>query len=102
MRRRANFPLLVASALLILQGALLYSSQREEYLPEIKPLSEFPLDLGDWHFYQEAAVETEIRDFLRADELLSRVYVDREKKSAADLFVAAFRTLSNGATPHSP
>ena len=92
----------IGSALLILQGALLYSSERPEFLPELKPLEQFPHDLGHWEFFQEAAIEPEIRDFLRADELLSRNYIDVSGKRAANLFVAAFRTLSNGASPHSP
>jgi EpsI family protein len=88
--------------LLILQGVLLHSSQRPEFLPDLKPLDGFPRDLGRWKFFQEAAIEPEIRDFLRADDLLSRNYVDETGKRAANLFVAAFRTLSNGASPHSP
>jgi len=93
---------LIATALLLLQGVLLRSSEREEYLPDIKPLANLPLDLGNWHFYQEAVIEPEIRDFLKADDLLSRVYIDETRKRGANLFVAAFRTLSKGASPHSP
>lgn len=88
--------------MLILQGVLLHSSQRPEVLPDLKPLDGFPRDLGHWKFFQEAAIEPEIRDFLRADDLLSRNYSDETGKRAANLFVAAFRTLSNGASPHSP
>jgi EpsI family protein len=99
MRKSA---ILAASALLILQGVLLHSSEREEYLPELKPLARLPLELGRWRFLQEAIVAPEIRDFLRADDILSRNYVDVPDMRAANLFVAAFRTLSNGASPHSP
>jgi EpsI family protein len=102
MRNLLKPSLLVASALLIMQAVLLHSSEREEYLPEIKPMSGFPLDLGDWHFLREAVVEPEIRDFLHADDLLSRVYADSSAQQGAELFVAAFKTLSNGAAPHSP
>ena len=102
MRNSVRFSVLLASALLILQGVLLYSSERDEYLPEIKPMADFPQNLGNWHFLQEAVVEPEIRDFLHADDLLSRIYVDSIAKHGANLFVAAFRTLSNGVAPHSP
>ena len=102
MRRLVMPAMLAASGLLIVQAALLHRSEREEYLPEIKPMSGFPVDLRGWHFFQEAVVEPEIHDFLRADDLLSRVYVDASGKHGANLFVAAFRTLSTGAAPHSP
>lgn len=102
MRNLLKPSLLVASSLLIMQAALLHSSEREEYLPEIKPMSEFPLELGNWHFLREAVVEPEIRDFLQADDLLSRVYADASGQRGAELFVAAFKTLSSGAAPHSP
>jgi hypothetical protein len=59
----------------------------------------FPPDLGKWHFLQDAVVEPEIRDFLRADDSLSRIYLDPAATRAANPFVAAFRTLSNGAAP---
>ena len=94
--------IIVGSTLLLLQGVLLHSSEREEYIPQLNALSDFPRDLGTWHFYEEAVVEPEIRDFLRADDLLSRVYADSSGKHGANLFVAAFRTLSKGASPHSP
>lgn len=94
--------LVVASALLLAQGALLHRSERDQFLPELKPLASFPRTIGNWTFLQDAVVEPEIRDFLKADDLLSRNYLDASGKGAANLFVAAFRTLSNGASPHSP
>jgi EpsI family protein len=58
--------------------------------------------MSSWQFYQEGVIDEEIRDFLKADDLLDRVYVNTSNRRGADLFVAAFRTLSTGATPHSP
>jgi EpsI family protein len=95
-------PLAVAAALLVVRGALLYSSERPEYLPPITPLGGFPLNVGNWRFIQEGVVDQDTRDFLKADEILDREYGNAATKSAANLFVAAFRTLSTGAAPHSP
>jgi EpsI family protein len=95
-------PLRVAAALLVVRGALLYSSERPEYLPPMTPLGGFPLSLGNWRFYQEGVVDQETRDFLKADDLLDRDYGNAATKRRASLFVAAFRTLSTGVGPHSP
>ncbi|HEY6344044.1 MAG TPA: EpsI family protein [Bryobacteraceae bacterium] len=95
-------PLRVAAALLVVGGAVLYSSERPEYLPPMAPLGGFPLSVGGWRFYQEGVVDEETRDFLKADDLLARDYGNAATKRRADLFVAAFRTLSTGAGPHSP
>jgi EpsI family protein len=95
-------PLWVATALLVVRGALLYSSERPEYLPPMVPLGGFPLNVGAWHFYEEGVVDQETRDFLKADDLMDRVYASAVTKRQANLFVAAFRTLSTGVGPHSP
>jgi EpsI family protein len=95
-------PLRVAAALLVVRGALLYSSERPEYLPPMAPLGGFPLSLGNWRFTQEGVVDQDTRDFLKADDLLDREYGNVATKRGANLFVAAFRTLSTGAAPHSP
>jgi EpsI family protein len=95
-------PLRVAAALLVVRGALLYSSERPEYLPPMAPLGGFPLSVGNWRFTQEGVVDQDTRDFLKADDLLDREYGNAATKRGANLFVAAFRTLSTGAAPHSP
>jgi EpsI family protein len=95
-------PLRVAAVLLVVRGVLLYTSERPEYLPPMAPLGGFPLSVGDWRFYQEGVVDQETRDFLKADDLMDRVYASAVTKRQANLFVAAFRTLSTGAGPHSP
>jgi EpsI family protein len=92
----------LATGLLVLRGVVLYSSQRPEYVPFMSPLAGFPLAVGDWRFYQEAVIDQETRDFLKADDLLNRIYVKQGSRRGADLFVAAFRTLSTGVAPHSP
>ena len=93
-------PLRVGTILLVLQGVVLYSSQRSEYLPVIRPLSEFPRGLGGWQAVHDGVVDDESRAILKADDLLSRLYASPSE--GADLFVAAFRTQRTGASPHSP
>jgi EpsI family protein len=95
-------PLRVAAVLLVVRGALLYSSERPEYLPPMVPLGGFPLSVGNWRFLEEGVVDQETRDFLKADDLMDRVYASAVTKRQANLLVAAFRTLSTGVGPHSP
>jgi len=51
---------------------------------------------------RKASSTQDTRDFLKADDLLNRIYVKDGNQRGADLFVAAFRTLSTGVAPHSP
>lgn len=92
--------LIAASVLLLGQAALVYSSVRREFVPNARPLEEFPKDLGAWRMQSEGVVEQEVRDVLRADDLLTRYYTG--EGAGATLFVAAFRSQRNGKAPHSP
>jgi len=89
----------LATGLLLLRAAMLDSSQGPEYVPEMPPLTEFPLSVGDWRFYQEGVIDEETRDFLKADDLRNRIYVKNGNQRGTNLFVAAFRTLTTGAPP---
>ena len=51
---------------------------------------------------RKASSTQDTRDFLKADDLLNRIYLKDGNQRGADLFVAAFRTLSTGVAPHSP
>ncbi len=99
-------PARVVTLLLVAQTAILYSSIREEYIPEGSPLAGLSHYLGAWQFYQEGLVEPEIQDVLQADDLLNRVYFRPAKAGGQPdigyLFVAAFRSQRNGKAPHSP
>lgn len=92
----------LATILLIAQAALLYSSIRPEAVPASLPLSQLPRAIGPWTLYQEGVVEPEIQDVLRADDLLTRTYINPGERAAATLFIAAFRSQRSGKTPHSP
>ena len=49
-------PAWVVTAVLALQGALLYSSIRPEAVPPSPPLAEVPKSLGAWTVMQEGVV----------------------------------------------
>lgn len=92
----------VLTAVLLLQGALVYGFKRPETIPQNRPLSETPTQFGGWALQQEGVVEKEVQDVLKADELLTRSYVNPDQRLAAHLFVAYFRSQRTGQTPHSP
>ena len=92
----------LATVLLLAQAALLYSSIRPEAVPPALPLSEFPRQIGAWTLHKEGTVEPEVQEVLRADDLLTRNYVNVAERMQADLFIAAFRSQRDGKTPHSP
>jgi EpsI family protein len=94
-------PVIAATLMLVIQAVLLSNATRAEYLPEIRPLSQFPRSFGPWQFAEEGVVDQASRDVLKADDLLNFSY-RRADGPVANLFVAAFRTQRTGATPHSP
>ena len=91
---------LAATAIIVIQGALLYSANRPETVPSSRPLAGVPAMLGLWRLTQEGLVDQETRDVLQADDLLNRYYSDGS--AGANLFVAAFRSQRTGKAPHSP
>jgi EpsI family protein len=92
----------ILTGVLLLQAALVYGFQRTELIPQNKPLSEVPGQLGSWNLQQEGVVEQEVQDVLKADELLTRTYVSMEERLGMHLFVAYFRSQRTGQAPHSP
>jgi EpsI family protein len=77
-------------------------------LPEIKdvvqerPLNALPGSFRGWNMTQEAKVEDEVQEVLRADDSLIRVYAGPDSMLSANLFVAFFRSQRYGQAPHSP
>jgi EpsI family protein len=84
----------------LLHGALLYSSIRPEVIPTSRPLAQVPTTLGGWQSVREVTVEPEVQDILKADDLLYRIYGERNR--ALSLFVAGFKSQRTGKAPHSP
>lgn len=95
-------PARLVTVFLVIQTAVLYSSIRTEYIPPSLPLEDVPRDLGVWRMAVQGVVDKETQEVLKADDTLSRWYVNTSNGAKASLFVAAFRTQRNGKAPHSP
>ena len=65
-----------------------------------QPLKMFPARLGPWMLTQEAVIEKEELDVLKADDTMNRWYQSPE--GVANLVVAFFKTQRTGQSPHSP
>ncbi|MBK9166148.1 MAG: EpsI family protein [Bryobacterales bacterium] len=94
-------PARILTIVLALQASVFYGTSRREEIPSIRPLSEFPVVLGDWSMTQEGYVDEETQAVLRADDTLTRVYAS-PGEGAASLFIAFFKTQRSGQAPHSP
>lgn len=92
----------VLSVVLAAQAILFYAASRGEKVPDAPPLELFPAQLTPWHETQDYPIEKEIRDQLRADDMLNRLYQDPQSDAMANLFVAYFKTQRTGQAPHSP
>src|SRR2546423_9592186 len=81
----------ILSAVLIAQAALFYSISHGENIPLLRPLSDFPTQIKDWKMAQEGFTDKETQAVLRADDTLTRWYVNQKDKISATLFVAYFK-----------
>jgi EpsI family protein len=90
------------SAVLIIQAGLLYGFNRTEITPAHKPLAEAPAAFGSWSQIGETAIEKDVQDVLKADDLLNRTYASAGHRIPANLFVAFFKSQRTGQAPHSP
>jgi EpsI family protein len=95
-------PARVLTVLLLAQLAGVFAVSRKELVPLARPLDQFPAVLGDWAMVEDAAVEKDVMDVLRADDVLSRTYADPVKQRGASLFIAYFKSQRAGQAPHSP
>jgi len=92
----------VLAVVLALQFALFYAvAVRAEDTPLVAPLSVFPSTVGPWHLYQESKIEPEMLEIIKADDTLSRSYLDGNGHGAY-LFIAFFKTQREGQATHSP
>ncbi len=64
------------------------------------PLGELPRSLGTWNAQTDYELDAQTVAVLRADDYVARHYSD--SRVAIDLFVAYYRTQSNGEAIHSP
>jgi EpsI family protein len=91
------------SLTLLAQAVLYYAvASRAEKVPVARPLGEFPVNVGGWQMIRQSQIEKDVLDVLKADDTLSRAYLNPGKTSAANLFIAFFKTQRSGQAPHSP
>jgi len=102
MKILRNRTFLWSTLALLLQAAAFYGFSRGENAPSIAPLSLFVKQAGSWEMREEGVVEKDVQEVLRADDTLTRVYVNQASQDAASLFIAFFRSQRAGQAPHSP
>jgi EpsI family protein len=92
----------VVTLVLVLHAVLFYSLSHGEAVLLVRPLAEFPKQLGDWRMVQEDVLDQETRNILKADDYLTRDYASSTSDEPVNLYVAFFKTQRTGQTPHSP
>jgi EpsI family protein len=92
----------VLTLVLVVQATLFYTASNGERVPEGKQLALFPAQIRNWQMVQDAPIEQEVLDQLKADDTLNRMYANPQSRTAINLFVAYFKTQRTGQSPHSP
>jgi len=92
----------ILTVVLLAQASLFYGFSRRENVPGHKLLENFTLPSNSWTMAEDSKLDEETLKILNADDILSRVYVDKQTGKAATLFVAYFETQRTGKVPHSP
>jgi EpsI family protein len=99
---KSPYAVALTIVLLLQAGALYAVASRPELATPIIPLGLFPVTLPGWTMVQDAPLEPEVLDMLKADDVMNRVYVDSARTVNVNLFVAYFKTQRYGQSPHSP
>jgi len=94
--------LIVLSIVLAAQALAYQTFTKSEKVAAVRPLVQFPAQIGTWVKTQEGYVDEATQAVLQADDTLNRSYGSNASGFGANLFVAAFRSQRNGAVPHSP
>jgi EpsI family protein len=94
----------VLTIVLLAQAAVFYTLAfgRVEKLPAHRPLADFGIPGNTWVMRENLEIDPESLQVLQADDILSRLYQNRDTGEFATLFVAFFETQRTGKTPHSP
>ena len=92
----------ILTVVLVIQAALFYATSRGENVPSMQPLRDFQHELSGWTMVQEGYVDDDTQAVLKADDTLTRTYGSPKYPLTSNLFVAFFKTLRTGKTPHSP
>lgn len=98
-----NRYVMILTLVLVVQGGLYYGvASRRETVPYVAPLSLFPLTVGGFEEVRDIPLEQDVRDLLKADDILNRIYADPSGARQLLFFVAYFKTQRQGQSPHSP
>jgi len=92
----------ILTLVLLLQAGVFYGFSRGENLPFHRPLDQFSIPASSWMMQQDVQLDKDTLDVLKADDILSRVYQNKNTGAMASLFIAYFQTQRTGKTPHSP
>lgn len=92
----------ILTVVLLGQASLFYGFSRHENIPYHRPLADFSLAGTKWNLLEDSQLDQDTLDVLKADDILSRVYQNRQNGEIATLFIAYFDTQRTGKTPHSP
>lgn len=92
----------ILSLVLLAQAGVFYGFSRNEHVPARAPLANFSIDNTPWRMMEEQELDKDTLEVLKADDLTSRVYQNRDTGRFATLFVAYFETQRTGKAPHSP
>jgi len=97
----APMPSKILTAVLILQAVLFYGLSRGELAVPVRPLSEFPPQIGECQMQRDNTMDEGVKESLRADDYLARDY-SASRGRTIGLFLAFFKSQRAAQTPHSP
>jgi EpsI family protein len=93
----------VLTVALLAQAGVYYAvAARSEVIPVAPPLGMFPVHFGDWQMQRDYPMDPEVQSVLKADDTITRDYVNLSRPAQASLFIAFFKTQRYNQTPHSP
>ena len=93
----------LGALVIVSTAAYLQARNRGEIFPSRLPLKSFPGQIGPWSGGPDLELPPDQLKVLGHPEYLLRNYSDAQKvRPGINLFIAYYRTQSNGETPHSP
>lgn len=95
-------PVRIVSLILVLHAVFFYTLSHGEAVLLVRPLADFPKEVGAWRTVEEGVLDQETLRILKADDYLTRDYASPSSHLVANLYVAFFRTQRTGQAPHSP
>jgi EpsI family protein len=95
------FHVSLLGAILTCQAVVYYGFSTKEVIPEVRPWSDFPRQVGQWAETQELTEDEASLEQLQPDDYIDRNYAGPGAKEI-NLFIAYFKTQRTGHGPHSP